>query len=114
MPFAFAIGALATGRLGEGWLLDIRRWTLYSWGLLTVGIVLGSWWAYEVLGWGGFWGWDPVESTSFLPWRSPARPCPCTSVLLMERRRRMLPVSDLVAGGAVLAHVLGAFLTRCR
>jgi len=54
--------------LGEGWLVEYRRWTLFAWGLLTVGIVLGAWWSYQVLGWGGFWAWDPVEKASFLPW----------------------------------------------
>ena len=62
VPFAFAMAALATGRVGEGWLLETRRWTLFAWGFLTVGIVLGAWWSYEVLGWGGYWGWDPVEN----------------------------------------------------
>ena len=68
VPFAFAIAALITGRVGEGWLLETRRWTLYSWAFLTVGIILGSWWSYEVLGWSGVWAWDPVENASFLPW----------------------------------------------
>ena len=62
VPFAFAIGALVTGRVGEGWLLATRRWTLFAWGFLTVGIVLGAWWSYEVLGWAGYWAWDPVEN----------------------------------------------------
>ncbi|MEK7296173.1 MAG: cytochrome c biogenesis protein CcsA, partial [Actinomycetota bacterium] len=64
VPFAFAIAALITGRLGEGWLLATRRWTLFAWGFLTVGIVLGGWWSYEVLGWSGVWAWDPVENAS--------------------------------------------------
>ncbi len=67
VPFAFAIAALATGRLGEGWLVETRRATLLAWGFLTVGIILGAWWSYEVLGWGGYWGWDPVENASLLP-----------------------------------------------
>ncbi len=57
VPFSFAMAALITGRLGEGWLLVTRRWTLLSWGFLTAGIILGAWWAYDVLGWGGYWGW---------------------------------------------------------
>jgi len=68
VPFAFAVAALATGRVGEGWLLETRRWTLFAWGFLTVGIVLGAWWSYEVLNWGGYWGWDPVENAVLLPW----------------------------------------------
>ena len=59
VPFAFAIAALVTGRLGEGWLLETRRWTLFAWGFLTIGIVLGAWWSYEVLGWGGVLGLGP-------------------------------------------------------
>ncbi|MDZ7732303.1 MAG: cytochrome c biogenesis protein CcsA [Acidimicrobiia bacterium] len=68
VPFAFAVAALVTGRVGEGWLVETRRWTLFAWGFLTVGIILGAWWSYEVLGWGGYWAWDPVENASFLPW----------------------------------------------
>ena len=68
IPFAFAIASLITGRMGEGWLVETRRWTLFAWGFLSVGIILGAWWSYEVLGWGGFWAWDPVENASFLPW----------------------------------------------
>src|SRR5690242_9368733 len=68
IPFAFAMAALITGRFGEGWLADTRRMTLVAWGFLTVGIVLGAWWSYEVLGWGGYWGWDPVENASLQPW----------------------------------------------
>jgi len=68
VPFAFALGALITGRVGEGWLMETRRWALFAWGFLTIGIILGGWWSYEVLGWGGAWGWDPVENASLLPW----------------------------------------------
>ena len=68
VPFAFAIAALVTGRVGEGWLMETRRWALFSWALLTIGILLGGWWSYEVLGWSGVWAWDPVENASFLPW----------------------------------------------
>ena len=64
VPFAFAIAALITGRVGEGWLLETRRWALFAWGFLTIGILLGGWWSYEVLGWGGVWAWDPVENAS--------------------------------------------------
>ena len=60
VPFAFAVAALATGRLGEGGLVATRRWTVAAWGFLTLGIVLGAWWSYETLGWGGYWAWDPV------------------------------------------------------
>ena len=68
VPFAFAIVALITGRVGEGWLMETRRWALFAWGFLTIGILLGGWWSYEVLGWSGVWAWDPVENASLLPW----------------------------------------------
>ena len=84
VPFAFAVAALATGRVGEGWLLETRRWTLFAWGFLTVGIVLGAWWSYEVLSWGGYWGWDPVENALLLPWLTGT--AYLHSVMVQERR----------------------------
>ncbi|HVM08622.1 MAG TPA: heme lyase CcmF/NrfE family subunit [Acidimicrobiales bacterium] len=110
VPFAFAIGALVTGRLDEGWLAVSRRWTLFAWGFLTFGIVLGSWWSYEVLGWGGFWAWDPVENASFLPWLTGT--AYLHSVLVQERRGmlRVWNLSLLVATFALT--ILGTFLTR--
>ncbi len=68
VPFAFALGALIMRYPGEKWIHITRRWTMVTWGLLTCGIFLGAHWAYSVLGWGGYWGWDPVENASFLPW----------------------------------------------
>jgi cytochrome c-type biogenesis protein CcmF len=68
VPFAFAVAALITGQLDAGWLRDIRRWMLAAWGIQTIGLLLGMWWAYHVLGWGGYWGWDPVENAALLPW----------------------------------------------
>ena len=67
IPFSFAVAALITGRFGEGWLADVRRTTLVAWGFLTIGIVLGAWWSYEVLGWGGYWGWDPGRERVVAP-----------------------------------------------
>ena len=84
IPFAFAVASLITGRLGEGWLIETRRWTLFAWGFLTVGIILGAWWSYEVLGWGGYWAWDPVENASFLPWLTGT--AYLHSVMVQERR----------------------------
>jgi cytochrome c-type biogenesis protein CcmF len=110
VPFAFAIAALATGRLGEGWLVATRRWTLFAWGFLTVGIVLGAWWSYEVLGWGGYWAWDPVENASLLPWLT------ATAYLhsvMVQERRGMLRVWNLSLLCATFAlTILGTFLTR--
>src|SRR5579871_1041718 len=68
IPFAFALGALIMKYPGEKWIHITRRWTMVTWGLLTCGIFLGAHWAYSVLGWGGYWGWDPVENASFMPW----------------------------------------------
>lgn len=68
IPFAFAMAALITGRLSDIWIRSTRRWTLFAWFFLTVGNLVGAWWAYYTLGWGGYWGWDPVENSSFMPW----------------------------------------------
>ncbi|HEX9683161.1 MAG TPA: heme lyase CcmF/NrfE family subunit [Acidimicrobiales bacterium] len=110
VPFAFAIAALVTGRVGEGWLAETRRWTLFAWGFLTFGIVLGAWWSYEVLGWGGFWAWDPVENASILPWLTG------TAYLhsaMVQERRGMLRVWNLSLLVATFSlTILGTFLTR--
>ena len=110
VPFAFAMAALITGRLGEGWLLATRRWTLYSWGFLTIGIILGGWWSYEVLGWSGVWAWDPVENASFLPWLTGTA---FLHSVLVQERRGMLRVWNLSLVIATFAlTILGTFLTR--
>ena len=110
VPFAFAIAALITGRVGEGWLLETRRWTLFAWAFLTLGIILGGWWSYEVLGWGGVWAWDPVENASFLPWLTGT--AYLHSVLVQERRGmlRVWNLSLLIATFALT--LLGTFITR--
>ena len=110
VPFAFAVAALATGRVGEGWMVETRRWTLVAWGFLTTGIVLGAWWSYEVLGWGGYWAWDPVENASFLPWLTGT--AYVHSAIVQERRGllRVWNLSLLVATFALT--ILGTFLTR--
>ncbi|MDQ1449528.1 MAG: cytochrome c-type biosis protein CcmF [Actinomycetota bacterium] len=110
IPFSFALAALITGRFGEGWLAAVRRTTLVSWGFLTVGIVLGAWWSYSVLGWGGYWGWDPVENASLLPWLTATA---FIHSVMVQERRGMLRVWNL---SLVLATfcltILGTFLTR--
>ena len=112
VPFAFAIAALVTGRVGEGWLVATRRWTLVAWGFLTVGIVLGAWWCYEVLGWGGYWAWDPVENASFLPWLTGTA---YLHSVMVQERRGMLRVWNLSLLCATFAlTILGTFLTRSR
>ena len=110
VPFAFAVAALATGRLGEGWLAATRRWTVAAWGFLTFGVVLGAWWSYETLGWGGYWAWDPVENASFLPWLTGT--AYLHSVMVQERRGmlRVWNLSLLIATFSLT--ILGTFLTR--
>jgi cytochrome c-type biogenesis protein CcmF len=110
VPFAFAIAALATGRVGEGWLVETRRWTLFAWGFLTTGIVLGAWWSYEVLGWGGYWAWDPVENASLLPWLTGTA---YLHSVMVQERRGMLRVWNLSLLCSTFAlTILGTFITR--
>jgi cytochrome c-type biogenesis protein CcmF len=110
VPFAFAVAALATGRVGEGWLVATRRWTLFAWGFLTAGIILGAWWSYEVLGWGGYWAWDPVENASFLPWLTGTA---YLHSVMVQERRGMLRVWNLSLLCATFAlTILGTFITR--
>jgi cytochrome c-type biogenesis protein CcmF len=110
VPFMFGIAALVTGRFGEGWLADTRRTTLIAWGFLTLGIILGAWWSYEVLGWGGFWAWDPVENASFLPWLTATA---FIHSVIVQERRGMLRVWNLSLVIATFClTILGTFLTR--
>lgn len=110
VPFAFAIAALITGRVGEGWLLETRRWALFSWGFLTIGILLGAWWSYEVLGWSGVWAWDPVENASLLPWLTGTA---YIHSVLVQQRRGMLRVWNLSLLVATFSlTILGTFITR--
>jgi cytochrome c-type biogenesis protein CcmF len=111
VPFAFAIGAMLAGEVREdAWIRLSRRWTLSAWALLGAAIVAGMWWSYEVLGWGGYWAWDPVENASFLPWLT------ATAFLhsvMVQERRGMLKLwnLNLIAATFVLT-MLGTFLTR--
>ncbi|MBM3673626.1 MAG: heme lyase CcmF/NrfE family subunit [Actinobacteria bacterium] len=110
VPFSFAIAALVTGRFSEGWLADTRRTTLVAWGFLTAGIVLGAWWSYEVLGWGGYWAWDPVENASLLPWLTATA---FIHSVMVQERRGMLRVWNLSLVIATFClTILGTFLTR--
>jgi cytochrome c-type biogenesis protein CcmF len=110
VPFSFAIAALITGRVGEGWLIETRRWTVAAWGFLTAGIILGAWWSYEVLGWGGYWAWDPVENASLLPWLTGTA---YLHSVMVQERRGMLRVWNLSLLCATFSlTILGTFLTR--
>ncbi len=110
IPFAFGIAALVTGNLDEAWQASVRRWTLFSWCFLSIGLVLGGLWAYEELGWGGYWAWDPVENAGLLPWFT------CTAFLhsiMIQERRGMLRIWNLLL--VVMSFwlsIVGTFLTR--
>ena len=110
VPFAFGVAALVTGRLDVEWLRIVRRWTLVPWTFLTLGIVAGAWWSYEVLGWGGYWAWDPVENAALLPWLTAT--AFIHSAMVAERRGGLrIWTSALVIATFVLTLV-GTFLTR--
>ena len=110
IPFAFALGALIMKYPGDKWIHITRRWTMVTWGFLTIGIFLGAHWAYSVLGWGGYWGWDPVENASFMPWLVGTA---FLHSVMMQEKRGMLKVWNmwLVFASFWLA-ILGTFLTR--
>ena len=110
VPFSFALAALITGRLGTGWFTPTRRWTLVAWFFLGCGIMLGGRWAYEVLGWGGYWAWDPVENASLMPWL--VGTAYLHSVIIQEKRG-MLKVWNLALIGMTYSLcIFGTFLTR--
>ncbi len=110
LPFAFAVASLITGRLDDAWQRETRRWTLFAWTCLTVGIVLGAWWSYQVLGWGGFWAWDPVENASLLPWLVGTA---YLHSVMVEQRRGLLRIWNLSLVVATFSlTILGTFLTR--
>src|SRR5205823_1895237 len=110
VPFAFALGALIMRYPGEKWIHITRRWTMVTWGLLTCGIFLGAHWAYSVLGWGGYWGWDPVENASFLPWLTGT--AFLHSVMMQEKRGMMKVWNVWLVFSTFLLCILGTFLTR--
>ena len=110
IPFAMGVAALMRGRLGAGWVRPIRLWMLAPWGFLTAGIVLGGWWAYEVLGWGGYWAWDPVENASFLPWLTASGFL--HAAMLMERRGLLKAWTMVLLLSTFALTILGTFMTR--
>ncbi|UCG75600.1 MAG: heme lyase CcmF/NrfE family subunit [Gemmatimonadota bacterium] len=110
VPFAFAIGALLSGNLEAGWLRDARRWMVAAWAFLSLGIVGGAWWSYEVLGWGGYWAWDPVENASFLPWLTAT--AFLHSVMVQERRGMLKTWNLSLIIGTFILTLFGTFLTR--
>ena len=110
VPFAFALAALITGRVGDAWITLTRRWTIVAWYFLSLGLLIGGWWSYHVLGWGGYWAWDPVENAAFMPWLT------ATAFLhsvMIQERRRMLKLWNLSLVILTFGLTLfGTFLTR--
>jgi len=104
IPFAFGIGALASGHLDTHWLRSMRRWTLVPWLLLTVGILLGSQWAYVELGWGGYWAWDPVENASLMPWLTGTA---FLHSVMIQEKKGMLKVWNMAL--VILTYLLAIF-----
>ncbi len=110
VPFAFALGALIMKYPGEKWIHITRRWTMVTWMFLTIGIFLGAHWAYSVLGWGGYWGWDPVENASLMPWLTGTA---FLHSVMMQEKRGMLKIWNMwLIFATFLLAILGTLLTR--
>src|SRR5689334_18645021 len=110
VPFAFAIAALATGKLGNEWVAVSRRYAMVAWVILGLGNILGAWWAYHVLGWGGYWGWDPVENVALMPWLVGTA---FVHSIQMQERRGMLKAWNMVLiMVAFFLSVFGTFVVR--
>lgn len=110
IPFAFAMAALMTGRLNDVWIHRTRRWTIFSWFFLGIGILLGAYWAYIELGWGGYWAWDPVENAALIPWLTGTA---FLHSVMIQEKKRMLQVWNMVL--VILTYclcILGTFITR--
>jgi cytochrome c-type biogenesis protein CcmF len=110
IPFAFAMAALASGDLSTNWIKATRRWVLVAWLFLSLGLLLGGRWAYDVLGWGGYWGWDPVENAAFLPWLIGT--AFLHSVMIQEKRGMLKVWNMFLVIGAFSAVIFGTFATR--
>ncbi|HXW88944.1 MAG TPA: heme lyase CcmF/NrfE family subunit [Terriglobales bacterium] len=110
VPFAFALAALIMRYPGEKWIHITRRWTMVTWGFLTCGIFLGAHWAYSVLGWGGYWGWDPVENASLMPWLTGT--AFLHSVMMQEKRGMLKTWNVWLIFATFMLSIFGTFLTR--
>jgi cytochrome c-type biogenesis protein CcmF len=110
IPFAFAVAALVTGRLDHEWIVASRKWTLFCWMFLAIGNTLGMLWAYEVLGWGGYWGWDPVENAAFMPFLTAS--AYVHSVMIQERRGLLKVWNVFLICLTFFLTIFGTFLTR--
>jgi cytochrome c-type biogenesis protein CcmF len=110
VPFAFAVAALITGRVGDFWITTTRRWTIVAWYFLSLGLLIGGWWSYHVLGWGGYWAWDPVENAAFMPWLTGTA---LLHSVMIQERRRMLRLWNIALVILTFSLTLfGTFLTR--
>ena len=110
VPFAFAMAALIVGRTGEEWITITRRWTIIAWYFLALGLLIGGWWSYHVLGWGGYWAWDPVENAAFMPFLTAT--AFLHSVMVQERRRMLKLWNISLIIMAFTLTLFGTFLTR--
>lgn len=110
IPFAFGMAALITGHLDDSWLRAVRRWTMMSWLFLSLGLTLGMIWAYEELGWGGYWGWDPVENAGLLPWFTAT--AFLHSVMVQERRNMLRVWNMILVIMTFFLTIFGTFMTR--
>src|SRR5215510_704738 len=110
IPYAFGMAALITGFLDDSWLRAVRRWTMFAWFFLSFGLMLGMIWAYEELGWGGYWGWDPVENAGLLPWFTATGVLP--SVMVQEKRGMLRVWNVTLIITTFLLTIVGTFLTR--
>ncbi len=110
VPYAFAMAALIRGKLDDEWIRMTRRWTIVGWYCLSMGLLIGGWWSYHVLGWGGYWAWDPVENAAFMPWLTGTA---FLHSVMIQERRRMLKVWNLTLIVLTFGLTLfGTFLTR--
>jgi cytochrome c-type biogenesis protein CcmF len=110
IPFAFAIAALVSKKLDTDWLVAIRKWTLVSWLFLAIGLLIGMWWAYVELGWGGYWAWDPVENAALLPWLTMT--AFLHSVMIQEKRGMLKKWNLALIIASWLLSIFGTFITR--
>ncbi len=110
IPFAFAFAALITNDTGSLWIRSIRRWSLVTWLALSSGIILGGWWAYQELGWGGYWAWDPVENASFMPWLTGT--AFLHSIIIQEKKNMLRLWNMILIMLTFILTIFGTFLTR--
>ena len=110
IPFAFAFAALMTNENGSLWVRSMRRWSLVTWLALSCGIILGGWWAYQELGWGGYWAWDPVENASFMPWLTGT--AFLHSIIIQEKKNMLRLWNMILIMLTFILTIFGTFLTR--